>query len=236
MLLAADLKLAADQIKDGRVLEVKTGTKAEVAAARKRVVARTGALKSDEQLVVAAMVAATKTFYTVKEEDAEYSRETVGDVLTGAGPVVPTGDQWARWLAGLDLGRDGLGQENNPSRVTIARGGPASGTTERADHAHHIVMKKGDKGASIDAFLARSILWAANAEASAAGRLNPFMGLWNFAWAPNWSHSAKYAEDVLNRLKAVKDKGPTKVHETLVKIAQLQIQGHWYVGGGGKGD
>ena len=57
-------------------------------------------------------------------------------------------------------------------------------------------------------FLARSILWTINKTLTGAdaGKLNPFTGLWNFAWAPNWGHSPKYAMDVLNRLKKLKTK------------------------------
>ncbi len=112
------------------------------------------------------------------------------------------------------------------------------GGTVRDSHAHHIVVKQNDDGATNDAFLARSILWTLNATLTGAdaGKLNPFIGLWNLAWAPNWSHSKKYSEDVLNRLKKVKNKAPSDARRVLQQIAEKQIAGYWHVAGGGTGD
>ena len=120
-----------------------------------------------------------------------------------------------------------------------ARGG---GIKDRKTHAHHIVMKNGDIGQSgaVSSFLARSILWTENAKLTGgkAGVLNPITGKWNFVWAPSWGHSEKYAEDVLNRLKKVKNEGDTKIHDELIKIARLVSSptNPWYVGAGGTGD
>ena len=232
-LLVGDLKLAANQIKDGNILEVKTSTKAELAAARKRIADRAGKLKPDEQAVVDAVVAATKTYYTQEKEDSVYANVTVTD--------------WSGYLKGLNNGKDGLNETRHEHRETVARGGEANGTTFRADHAHHIVMKQGDErgtgatSSKMYSFLSRSILWKANEELANAAKpdtnaLNPFLGLWNFAWAPNWGHSVKYAEDVLKRLKEVKNASAPRVHNVLKEIARLQISGHWYVGGKGEGD
>ena len=103
-------------------------------------------------------------------------------------------------------------------------------------------MKNGRTAAQKrDSFLARSILWKANTEMS-GNELNPFLGLWNLAWAPNWGHSDNYAEDVLTRLKEVKGRKPGVVHEVLKQITREfnedtgPKKGHWYSKGHNQGN
>ena len=88
-----------------------------------------------------------------------------------------------------------------------------------------------------DSFLARSILWTANKQ-TAHNELDPFLGLWNLAWAPLWSHTSKYAEDVLNRLKAFNGGTKDKIHEVLIEIARdfNSQEARWHAKGGGEGD
>ena len=216
------LRLSAKQIADDAVASSKTSTAAARKAATKRLAGQADGIKAKEQALTAAIEAATKTYFTFAQDQAEF--------------VKSDKPSWGDWLQRLDNGKDTLGELN---RIHVNAGGPdGQRARNRPSHAHHIVMKQWDKGAADESFLARSVLWTANAKLNGAdaGKLNPYLGLWNFVWAPKWGHSHEYARDVLNRLKEVKNDGPSAVHEVLKKIALDQIRGHWYKNGGGVGD
>jgi len=74
LLLAGDVTMAMDQIKDGRLFEAKGPTAAEKKVLRQQMTARNKSLDADEKKVVAAVVAATKTYYTEAAEDVEYNK------------------------------------------------------------------------------------------------------------------------------------------------------------------
>jgi len=56
--------------------------------------------------------------------------------------------------------------------------------------------------------------------------IDPYTARENLVWAPNWSHTIKYAEDVLAALKKVKG-NKTKIVELLTTIARAFIRGDW---------
>lgn len=58
------------------------------------------------------------------------------------------------------------------------------------------------------------------------GKLNPFIGIWNIAWAPYRSHTPEYGSDVFSRLLEVRGK-PAEIRRVLQGIARDFIAGNW---------
>ena len=231
-LMDAALKDGTAQITDGAVAVNKNTKPLDRAKALAAIRARGADFTRDEKNVINAVKAATDTFYSEAQELVEFNKAILKASQNKDGSP-GTGEDWDGWLKGLDDGKDTRGTKREPGVHTSEKD-----QSTHVWHAHHIAMKKGRGSAMVrDSFLARSILWTANKQ-TAHNELDPFLGLWNLAWAPLWSHTSKYAEDVLIRLKEFKGGTKDQIHKVLIQIAiDFNSQdARWHAKGGGIGD